>query len=120
MGEIKKIVTELIGGTPLLQADRFAAAAGAKGVTILTKLEYLELFSCNLVDISWMENLTHLIDLNFAQNNVLDCSVLVNLKQLKRLYLWQRNWAYRQLDLPSKLPHTFIMNNKKLCGYIPH
>jgi len=79
----------------------------------LTKLEYLELFSCNLVDISWMENLTHLIDLNFAQNNVLDCSVLVNLKQLKRLYLWQRNWAYRQLDLPSKLPHTFIMNNKK-------
>ena len=41
MGEIKKNVTELIGGTPLLQADRFAAAAGAKGVTILTKLEYL-------------------------------------------------------------------------------
>lgn len=41
MGDIKKNVTELIGGTPLLQADRFAAAAGAKGVTILTKLEYL-------------------------------------------------------------------------------
>lgn len=79
----------------------------------LTKLEYMELFSCNLTDISWMANLTHLIDLNFAQNNVIDCSALVNLKQLKRLHLWQRNWSYRQLDLESKLPNTVIVNNKK-------
>ncbi len=41
MGEIKKSVTELIGKTPLLQADRYAEAAGVKNAKILTKLEYL-------------------------------------------------------------------------------
>jgi len=41
MADIKKSVTELIGKTPLLEASRYAAAAGATEATILTKLEYL-------------------------------------------------------------------------------
>lgn len=41
MGDIKKSVTELVGGTPILQADRYAAKAGVNGVKILAKLEYL-------------------------------------------------------------------------------
>lgn len=41
MADIKKNATELIGGTPLMEAANFAAAEGIKGVTLLVKLEYL-------------------------------------------------------------------------------
>ena len=41
MADIKKSVTELIGKTPLLEASRYAAAAGVTEATVLTKLEYL-------------------------------------------------------------------------------
>lgn len=41
MADIKKSVVELIGGTPLLEASRYAKAAGATDAVILTKLEYL-------------------------------------------------------------------------------
>ena len=40
MGKIIANATELIGSTPLLKADRYAAKAGVKDVTLLTKLEY--------------------------------------------------------------------------------
>ncbi len=41
MSQIKKSVTELVGNTPLLQIDRYAAGAEATDATILAKLEYL-------------------------------------------------------------------------------
>ena len=41
MSQIKKNVTELVGNTPLLQIDRYAAAAGVTEATLLAKLEYL-------------------------------------------------------------------------------
>ena len=41
MGKIIENATQLIGGTPILKADRYAQKAGIKDVTILTKLEYL-------------------------------------------------------------------------------
>lgn len=41
MGKIKESALELVGGTPLLKAARYAKAAGAGDVTLLTKLEYL-------------------------------------------------------------------------------
>ncbi|MBE5867619.1 MAG: cysteine synthase A [Lachnospiraceae bacterium] len=41
MADIKKSALELIGNTPLLQADRYAKRIGAKGVSLLAKLEYL-------------------------------------------------------------------------------
>ena len=41
MSEIKENVLELIGGTPILKASRYAKLAQAEGATILAKLEYL-------------------------------------------------------------------------------
>lgn len=41
MSDIKKNVTELIGNTPILAADRYAKHAGADKANLLVKLEYL-------------------------------------------------------------------------------
>ena len=41
MSQIKESTLELIGGTPILKASRYAKKAGAEGATILAKLEYL-------------------------------------------------------------------------------
>ena len=41
MSKITASALELIGGTQLLKADRYADKAGVKDATILTKLEYL-------------------------------------------------------------------------------
>ena len=41
MSKITKNAAELIGNTPLLDAERFSAAVNATGAKILTKLEYL-------------------------------------------------------------------------------
>ena len=41
MSQIKKSVTELVGNTPLLQIDRYAATADATEATLFAKLEYL-------------------------------------------------------------------------------
>lgn len=41
MSDIKKSALELIGGTPLLNAERYAKRAGVEKATILAKLEYL-------------------------------------------------------------------------------
>lgn len=41
MSQIKESTLELIGGTPLLKASRYAKKAGVENATILTKLEYL-------------------------------------------------------------------------------
>ncbi|MCR4579515.1 MAG: cysteine synthase A [Treponema sp.] len=41
MGKITKSSLELIGNTPLLQANRYASKAGISNVNLLTKLEYL-------------------------------------------------------------------------------
>ena len=41
MGSIKESAVELIGGTPILKINRYSAAEGVEGVTLLAKLEYL-------------------------------------------------------------------------------
>ena len=41
MSQIKESTLELIGGTPILRASRYAKKAGVENATILTKLEYL-------------------------------------------------------------------------------
>ena len=43
MAKIKESAVELIGGTPILKASKYSAAAGVTDATILTKLEYLNL-----------------------------------------------------------------------------
>lgn len=39
MADIKKSTIELVGKTPIVEVDRYAAAAGVEGATILAKLE---------------------------------------------------------------------------------
>ena len=41
MSQIKESALELIGGTPIMKASRYAKKAGAENATILAKLEYL-------------------------------------------------------------------------------
>ena len=41
MSDIKQSSLELIGGTPLLQLNKYAEKSGIKNATILAKLEYL-------------------------------------------------------------------------------
>lgn len=41
MSQVKESALELIGGTPILKADRYAKKAGVEHATILAKLEYL-------------------------------------------------------------------------------
>ena len=41
MSRLVNSASELIGGTPILKADRYAANAGAEGANILAKLEFL-------------------------------------------------------------------------------
>lgn len=41
MSQIKESALELIGGTPILKASRYAKKAGVENATILAKLEYL-------------------------------------------------------------------------------
>jgi cysteine synthase A len=41
MSNIKESALELVGGTPILRASRYAAKAGVSDATILAKLEYL-------------------------------------------------------------------------------
>lgn len=41
MSKLVNSASELIGGTPILKADRYAANAGAEGSNILAKLEFL-------------------------------------------------------------------------------
>lgn len=41
MGKIIESALEIIGGTPLLRAERYARRAGAEGAVLLAKLEYL-------------------------------------------------------------------------------
>ena len=43
MEQIKESAVEQIGGTPILKAGKYSAAAGVTDATILTKLEYLNL-----------------------------------------------------------------------------
>ena len=44
MSKVINSALELIGNTPLLNASRYAKNAGIEGVTLLTKLEYLNAF----------------------------------------------------------------------------
>ena len=41
MADIRQSMTELIGGTPILQLNRYSEEAGITGANILAKLEYL-------------------------------------------------------------------------------
>lgn len=83
----------------------------------LKELEYLELFSCGITDISPLTNLTSLMDLNLANNQVKDWRPLKEMKWLKRLWISgmrHGNMEKRELnaeerqELEEALPNTRI------------
>ncbi len=56
-------------------------------IAVLEHLEYLELFSCGIEDISPLTALTNLMDLNLSNNRVKDWRPLKEMKWLKRLWI---------------------------------
>ena len=84
----------------------------------LQDLEYLELFSCGIEDISPLTSLTHLMDLNLSNNRVKDWRPLKEMKWLKRLWISgmctgnrrrQELTAEERQELEEALPDTEIV-----------
>ena len=79
----------------------------------LKDLEYLELFTCGIKDITPLTKLPNLIDLNLANNSVADWRPLKEMKQLKRLWISDMGvhamTAAEKAELQEALPDTKIM-----------
>ena len=78
----------------------------------LEKLEYLELFSCNVSDISCLAELPNLMDLNLCCNTgLIDHTPLLGMKKLQRLWIADTGIARnngRIQEIHSALPDTRI------------
>lgn len=93
-----------------------------RDITVLSNLkdlEYLELFSCDIRNITALEGLNRLMDLNIAYNNIYRYS-LSGLTNLKKLWIPQSgspgyydNWKQLEKDLPN----TTIMNKGHPTNY---
>ena len=94
----------------LILADN-ARLTGAEVIGELEHLEYLELFSCNQTDVSFLSGLTHLTDLNIAWNRIGDLSVLAEMPQLRRLWISKAGRIGKDTlaSLQSALPDCEIM-----------
>lgn len=79
----------------------------------LQDLEYLELFTCGIRDITPLTKLPRLMDLNLANNSVKDWRPLKEMKQLKRLWISGMGEhalsAAEREELQEALPDTEIM-----------
>ena len=79
----------------------------------LQDLEYLELFTCGIRDITPLTKLPRLMDLNLANNSVKDWRPLKEMKQLKRLWISDMGEhalsAAEKAELEEALPDTEIM-----------
>ena len=79
----------------------------------LKELEYLELFTCGIVDITPLTGLTNLVDLNLANNRVADWRPLKQMTWLRRLWISRmtasRMSAAEQQELKDALPDTEIV-----------
>ena len=67
-------------------------------VASLKHLEYLEIFSNHISDLTPLVGLENLVDLNIGFNEIADLSPLCEMKQLKRL------WMYNCIDRSKKIP----------------
>ena len=83
----------------------------------LKDLEYLELFTCGIRDITPLTKLPKLMDLNLANNSVKDWRPLKEMKQLKRLWISDMGehalTAAEKQELEEALPGTVIMYKGK-------
>lgn len=77
----------------------------------LRKLEYLEVFSCNVADLTPLEGLEHLQHLNVAYNPIRRWDAILTLPHLKRLWISQTGIPVRGgglQELQQALPGTTI------------
>ena len=83
----------------------------------LPELEYLELFTCGITDISPLTKCTHLLDLNLGNNKVKDWRPLKQMTWLKRLWIpgmcAKKMTAEELAELQEALPDTLIMADGK-------
>ena len=88
--------------------------SGLDALAGLENLEYLELFTCNLRDISFLSGLTGLQDLNLANNGIRDYSVLFGLTGLRRLWIADMGVnisAQKMRELQEAMPDAVIMTS---------
>lgn len=86
----------------------------------LKDLEYLELFSCNIGNITHLMELDHLLDLNVAYNPITKYAGLNGMTQLKRLWIPQSGvpcYGEEFKQLQADLPNTTIMNKGHPTNY---
>ncbi len=83
----------------------------------LAELEYLELFTCGITDISPLTKCTSLMDLNLGNNKVKDWRPLKQMTWLKRLWIpgmcAKKMTAEEIAELQEALPDTIIMADGK-------
>ena len=105
LGEMPELRVLILADNPnLINIDQLAS---------LENVEYLELFTCGIVDLSPLTALENLVDLNLCRNVVADWRPLKEMKNLRRL--WVSNMcspamtpADRQ-ELQDALPDTQIV-----------
>ncbi len=86
-------------------------------ISELRDLEYLELFTCGITDISPLAKLPNLTDLNLCNNKVQDWRPLKEMKQLRRLWISgmcaKKMTAEERRELQEALPDTEIVFSSK-------
>lgn len=86
----------------------------------LKDLEYVELFSCNITNITPLTGLERLLDLNVSYNNITRYAGLNDMKQLQRLWIPQSGvpcYGDEFKQLAADLPNTTIMNKGHPTNY---
>lgn len=108
---------------PKLRVLILACNENLRNIQVLSQLkdlEYLELFSCAVRDITPLKDLPHLMDLNISYNQLTKYSVLNEMPQLKRLWLPQSGvpvYGESFMQLQKDLPNTLIMNKGHPTNY---
>lgn len=111
---------EFLRSMPHLRVLIFAENPNLKNVEEigrLAELEYLELFTCGITDISPLVNCTSLLDLNLGNNKVRDWRPLKQMTWLRRLWIpgmcAKKMTAEDLAELQEALPDTQIMADGK-------
>ena len=108
---------------PKLRVLILACNARLRNIEVLSQLkdlEYLELFSCNIGNITHLMELDHLMDLNVAYNPITKYAGLNGMTQLKRLWIPQSGipcYGEEFKQLEADLPNTTIMNKGHPTNY---
>ena len=105
-----------LANMPRLRVLILADNGNMKNIEVLSglkDLEYLELFTCGITDISPLKDLPNLMDLNLCNNKVKDWRPLKEMKQLRRLWISKmcaaRMTAAEKQELQEALPDTTIV-----------